>query len=69
MATERTCIHNSAVFCSDSRCSVKCGWNPRGAKARQKEIRTKGLTKREDGLSRLVINSKSQSKEASGDAN
>lgn len=55
MATERACIHNTACFCSESRCSLKCGWNPRGAKARQKEIRTKGLKQREDGLRRLVV--------------
>lgn len=58
MATERTCIHNGAITCSDARCSIKCGWNPRGANARQKEIRTKGLTMREDGLKRLIIKSK-----------
>ena len=55
MATERICIHNVGLTCSDARCSVKCGWHPRGVKARQKEIRTKGLTKREDGLQRLVV--------------
>lgn len=54
MAT-RTCIHNTACFCEDSRCSIKCGWNPRGAKARSKEIRTKGLTERGDGVRRLVV--------------
>ena len=69
MATERMCIHNSAIFCSDSRCSVKCGWNPKGAKARQKEIRTKGLTKREDGLKSLIVKSKTQNKEGGSDAN
>lgn len=53
----RDCIHNNGCVCSDARCSVKCGWNPRGAKARQKEIRTKGLTKREDGMRRLNIKS------------
>lgn len=58
MAIERVCIHNSAVFCSDDRCSVKCGWNPKGAKARQKEIRTKGLTKKANGTSGLVISKK-----------
>ena len=51
----RTCIHNAACFCEERRCSVKCGWNPRGAKARTKEIRTKGLTKREDGTRRLDV--------------
>ena len=55
MATERACIHNSACFCSESRCSIKCGWNPRGANARQKEIRENGLTPREDGMRRLIV--------------
>lgn len=55
MATERTCIHNSACFCSESRCSIKCGWNPKGAKARRVEIRENGLTQREDGMRRLIV--------------
>ena len=55
MATERACIHNTACFCSESRGSVKCGWNPKGASARKKQIRENGLTKREDGLRRLIV--------------
>lgn len=52
---ERVCIHNNAISCSHSRCSIKCGWNPRGAKARQNSVRTKGLTMRVDGLKRLIV--------------
>lgn len=52
---ERACIHNSAITCSDGRCTVKCGWNPRGIAARKKQIEGKGLTEREDGIRRLVI--------------
>ena len=55
MATERECIHNTACFCSESRCSVKCGWNPKGTKVRRKEIRSNGLTPREDGVRRLIV--------------
>lgn len=55
MATERACIHNTACFCSESRCSIKCGWNPKGASERKKEIRKNGLTPCEDGTRRLVI--------------
>ena len=52
----RTCIHNSACFCTEGRCSVKCGWNPKGWNARQKEIRQNGLTVREqDGMRRLIV--------------
>lgn len=51
----RTCIHNPGCMCEDARCSIKCGWNPRGAAARQKEIRTNGLTARNDGRRRLVL--------------
>lgn len=52
---ERICIHNKGIVCSDARCSIKCGWNPRGTSARHKEIITNGLAKREDGLQRLVV--------------
>lgn len=55
MPTERACIHNTACFCTEARCSVKCGWNPRGAAERKKLIQTKGLTEKEDGTRRLVV--------------
>lgn len=55
MATERLCIHNNACFCTESRCSVKCGWNPRGEAARKKKIEANGLTQKEDGTRRLVV--------------
>lgn len=55
MATERMCIHNSACFCTESRCSTKCGWNPKGAKARHMAIKRYGLTEKADGTRRLVI--------------
>ena len=55
MAQERACIHNTACFCTEGRCSVKCGWNHKGIAARKKMIQTNGLTKREDGMRRLVV--------------
>ena len=55
MAQERTCIHNNAINCSEARCSVKCGWNPRGAAERKRLIETKGLTEKADGTSGLVL--------------
>ncbi len=55
MATERVCIHNIGVTCADSRCSIKCGWNPRGETARKKALRSGNLTQREDGIRRLVV--------------
>ena len=58
MATERDCKHNSGVICKHNECNNRCGWNPKEAKARQREIRTKGLTKREDGINRLTIKGK-----------
>lgn len=51
----RTCTHNQGCICEEVRCSVKCGWNPKEAKARQREIKTKGLTENKDGSRRLVI--------------
>ena len=60
----RACIHNTGCICSESRCSIKCGWNPRGAKARQDEIRANGLKKCKDGNSRLIVKSKTQNKDA-----
>ena len=55
MAIERMCIHNGAITCSDSRCSAKCGWNPRGETARLAKIENGGLTERDDGIRRLVL--------------
>lgn len=55
---ERPCIHNKACFCNEPRCSTKCGWNPKGAEARQKKIRTDGLTTRADGMCCLVVKRK-----------
>ena len=55
MAQERKCIHNNAIDCTDARCSVKCGWNPRGAAARKKLLETKGLTEKADGTRGLVL--------------
>ena len=51
----RTCIHNVGCFCEEARCSIKCGWNPRGAKARSEMIANGGLTARKDGIRRLVL--------------
>ena len=55
MALARLCIHNGACDCTDKRCSVKCGWNPKGAEARKNDIQTKGLTEKADGTCRLVV--------------
>lgn len=55
MALARVCIHNNGLDCTEEKCNTRCGWNPRGRKARKKQIETKGLTMREDGICRLVL--------------
>lgn len=51
----RMCTHNAGCVCEEIRCSTKCGWIPKEAKARREIIAAHGLAENKDGNRRLVI--------------